>query len=478
MKKMNHTQVLIVGAGPVGLLLAAYLTKFGVAVRIIDKRQRDVSLRRAIAVSMASMNIFESLGIADEIVKQSRQVSNLTMYWEGNRLLNVNFKHLKTNYPYFVHIYQPQIEDILIDYLKDHNVVVERGIDFVSAVQDEQKVSAILEDNQTKCEFFTCDYLIGCDGGNSKVREAFGIGVEVESYDSYFVLADVNLDWKYEGKYQVHYFMNETGYLMVVPGPGEMHRVIGSFLGNDLPKEIDKKFIQNMVDDKGPGGIVIKNLDWHACAGFGHKIAKTGQVGRVFLAGDSYHLFSPVGGINMNIGLQDAQNLAWKLSCALKKQEDAKILDTYVQERGYVIEKVLQASKERTFIITHAPQMDQEGASAYLPGFYNRKHFKYELPLCFAGFDLAYPVDQILIKGQHHLLGKHIANLDWFANSAYSIIARSPVKCTQYSVKNYISSAVEEDMVYLVRPDNYIALVAPREKIDVELREYFKGAYG
>lgn len=380
---MSNDQVLIVGAGPIGLTLACLLLKKGVSVDIIDKRQQDTKLLRAIAVNMKTLNIFSELNIANDLIKVGKKVKSLTVSWKNRRLFQVKFSKQEFPYDYFLHIYQPQVEESLIHCLAKYHHCVKRGYELIGLQQTSDYVRAQIKDDSGKLYSKDYRYCIGCDGGQSKVREEADIQIKSELYGSHFMLADVYLEGDYLPQ-NTKWYVDENGYLMVVPGPGDRYRIIGS--GLEKPKqEMCLQEYQQLLIDKQITQFRIKQLEWQAIAPFGHRIAETPQNERVFLAGDAYHQFSPIGGINMNIGIEDAAMLAFKLVRVIKEKKSEYVLNEYQVERQKMVSDILHESKQRTLAITNPMQYGTIGKQ-YLPKMQNRKFLK-RLSFVFSGLD-------------------------------------------------------------------------------------------
>ena len=430
---------------PIGLTLACKLRCFGIDVDIIDKRQRNTELLRAIAVNMATISSLESIGVAEQLIEQGEQIDFLNLYWKQQHMMQVSFDG-QFPYDHFLHVYQPTTESLLIDRLAELGVSVKREVELIALKQSTSQVIATIrqEDDEVISQHY--DYCVGCDGGLSSVRDFAEIDVDVDQYGSYFMLADVHLDWSGAIE-QTHWFVGESGYLMIVPGPGGRHRLVASGLGQQ-PASMSLQDYQVLVDARGPGGITVTSLDWQAIAPFGHKIARTPRVGRVFLAGDAYHQFSPVGGINMNIGIADADNLAWKLAFVLNGQAADSLLESYTQERGDIVAQTLIDSRQRTAVITDPMSARLSEVKPYLPT--EGMHAPYELCLQFAGLDVEY------MPGMVHLSRKGLGQanqsnqFEWYCPREVHDNYQSFCTTQQIQLK-------EAADFILVRPDGFIA---------------------
>lgn len=466
MSSDTDVDVLIIGAGPVGLTLAAYLVKYGLTCVIIDKREPEKKLKRAIAVNTSSLLALDGLGLADKLIAKGEKIDNLTIYWQLKRLMNINYKYFKTPYPYFMHIYQPETESVLLNHLHEQGHDVERKLTLTDLSQDNNRVTATLVDELGQHKKVSAKYLVGCDGGNSAVRKLAHIELDQQWYGNHFELADVYLDWD-DRKKQTHYYVGPAGYLMIVPGPDDCHRVIISNPGTDCPDIITRDMIQSWVDERGPGNIQVKHVEWFASAPFGHKIARSGHLGRIFLAGDAYHQFSPVGGINMNIGIQDAVTLAWKLNFVIQGNATSRFLDSYELERRETINHILAESRKRTEQITSSTDFSSQDIASFLPKLANRNHMRVTLPKTFSGLNdymHASFIEPTYTNDTHHFqllasmqLKSHL--LDKIKTMNWPVVIKSTGK--------------HHDALFLVRPDGYIAKQITTDNLIQQLTSFF-----
>lgn len=387
MSKMN-SDILIVGAGPTGLTLACTLAKQGINCRIIDKRSTSSEISRAINISQPTLDIFKLLGIKEQFWSDGLKLDALIGYWNKRRLFKIDYRFTKMPYPYFFHLEQPKLEIYLNDLLHDLQQQVERRVELVDLTQDKHGVSVVLKHTDGVTEQAHFSYVIGCDGGHSMVRELLHIPCQQNNYSSYFILADAELNVE-QTHQKLYYMMSEQGYLIIAPLPENKHRLIASFKGTLLSKDkVDLSMVhfQKILDERGPGNMAITKISWVTSANFYHQLAVNAQDGRVFLAGDALHLFSPVGGTNMNTGIQDAYNLAQKIAFVKKGIHDDHFLMSYQSERLAVAKQIQGATAMATQLITRSACFPEE-EKKYFPMMENRKFLKHSLPQLFAGYD-------------------------------------------------------------------------------------------
>lgn len=378
--------ILIVGAGPTGLTLACALARKGIKCRIIDKRESSSIIPRAINISNPVLNIFENLNIGKSFWSDGLKLDELTAYWNKKRILNINYKYIETDHPYFFHLDQITVEKYLVDLLFSLNIKIEREVELINLFQKTEKVFALTKNSCGEAESDTYTYVIGCDGGNSAVRKFIGIPYQQQNYLSYFHLMDAEVEHNFREK-KLHYYLCEEGYLILAPLSEQKYRMIFSFKGNYPGEEridLNVRNFQQILDKRGQGNTYIKNKIWATSAGFYHKMAKTAKKDRVFLAGDALHQFSPVGGTNMNTGIQDAFNLAEKIIAVKNGLCNEEYLETYSVERMKVAEKILGVTSSVTNMLTRNKILPSE-ENKYLPMMKNRKFIKDTLPKLFSG---------------------------------------------------------------------------------------------
>ena len=330
---MTHTPVLIVGAGPTGLVLALSLKRQGIPVRIIEKNRGPGEASRAIAVHARTLEFYNQLGIADEIISKGIIAENMHFRGNGKEVAKLDLKNMGEGlsaYPYILSLPQDEHEKILGAELKKAGVEIEWGTELKSFTQNDNEVKAIISKGGTE-ETVTASYLSGCDGSRSKVREELGIGFPGGTYDDLFYVADVKLE-KDIGT-DLFTNMNAQGFHLVFPvRTSGMHRLIGL-----VPRELNSKEKIGFEDIRRKIEPLINNkvasVNWFSTYHVHHRVADNFKKGRSFLLGDAGHVHSPAGGQGMNTGIGDAMNLSWKLAQVLKEQAPASILDTYEEER-------------------------------------------------------------------------------------------------------------------------------------------------
>lgn len=346
----QHTSVLIVGAGPSGLMMAAQLLRYGVQPIIIDSKQGPTKHSKALAVQARTLEIYRQMGVIDTIIKGGKRADGVVFNQDGKETAALSLNNVgdgQTPFP-FVHLYQQsKNERLLLDYLTVNCCPVYWNTTLVSLEQNVEAVSVRLQTGDD-IRTITCNWLIGADGPHSLVRKQLQISFNGDTYQHQFYLADVKIGNEFGDK--VNLFLSKKGFAAVFPMPEKQaYRIVGK-----LPDGIDKKEDLTIeetlpyLNEITGKSIIIEKNNWFTTYRLHHRMADKFREGRCFLIGDAAHIHSPVGGQGMNTGLQDAYNLAWKLAGVVNKQHEDAILDSYAAERMPVAKDLLNTT-DRAF---------------------------------------------------------------------------------------------------------------------------------
>ncbi|WP_214320087.1 FAD-dependent monooxygenase [Nonomuraea sediminis] len=336
----SETSVLIVGAGPVGLTLAASLTAQGVDAVLVDKLAEGLNTSRAAVVHARTLEVLREVGIADELVERGIVVPRFTIRDHDKVLLTVDFGELPTDYPFTLLVPQDVTEELLLKRLEEVGGHVHRPLELAGVETDESGVTATMATGET----IRARYVVGADGMHSTLREHTGIGFTGDTYAQSFVLADMHLDQDFGAEVRLH--LTAEGVLVLAPLPGGRHRLVATV--EEAPHEPGLEYVQSLLDEY----VTVKDVVWSSRFRVHHRLADHYRAGRLFLAGDAAHVHSPAGGQGMNTGIQDAVNLAGKLVAVLEKGAPDSVLDEYEAERRPVAEEVVAFTHRITRIAT------------------------------------------------------------------------------------------------------------------------------
>jgi len=343
--------VLIIGAGPTGLMMASELTRLGVRCRIIDKTAEISPLSRALAIHARTLEIFENIGIADQFVSAGVKAHGASFYASGKRIAHLSFDNIESRYNFALMLPQDETESLLARHLENLGVKVERSTELAGLTHDAGRVTATLRLPVGRSEQCTCEYLIGCDGAHSLVRSSLNLPFEGLEYEETFALADVMVNSSLPDD-ELSGFASEKGLLFFFPITHGRYRLIAD-AGPAAAAHGDLTLadLQAIVDEHCGNDVRLHDPNWMTYFRIHRRQAASYRVGRVFLAGDAAHIHSPAGGQGMNTGLQDAYNLAWKLALTIKGAVQPAVLDSYSAERHAVGRRVLKSTDAMTRVM-------------------------------------------------------------------------------------------------------------------------------
>ncbi len=500
----SGTQVLIVGAGPTGLMLALGLAARGVRFRIVDKKAGPGEASRAMVVQARTLEFYRQLGFAEAVVAEGIRIERLHIRKHGKEAAAIDIKDIGTGispYPFVLGYPQDDHERFLVGRLRKLGFEVEWNTALDSLTQDAAGVRATLASGET----VEIDYLCGCDGARSVVRESLQLGFPGGTYAHMFYVADV----KVAGPFQVDLSMNldAEGFVLVLPVRSRgVQRLIG-VVPEALSARDDLSFDDIRVRVEQLSGVRVEELNWFSSYRVHHRVADRFRAGRCFVAGDAGHVHSPVGGQGMNTGIGDAFNLAWKLADVLAGHAGASLLDTYETER-IAFARSLVATTDRAFqnviglgigsrmlrgwIVPHVmptlvrfktlrrlmfdlvSQVRIEyRASALSEGSAGKVHGGDRLPWV----DIARDGDNFA----------PLRSLDWQVHVYGDLQPALRDECTRHDLAAHAfpwrpqagTAGLQRDAVYLVRPDGYVAWASgqqdPAALVDYLRRKALRG---
>ena len=335
---VSHTQVLVVGAGPVGVFMAAELCRHGVSCRIIDMNEGPRDNARASVIQPRSLEILGALGIVDGFLDAGVICPDVVITTPDLKpLRTVSSDALDSPFPFSLSIEQSKTERLLLRHLARFGLEVERRVSLRHFVPDDSGVTAVLDHHDRSEETVRCQYLVGCDGAHSTVRHTLGVAFEGETKTDVFAIAEARLDWHVSlPSNQIRFFVSDAGQIFYGPfaegrclfsadyhlSPGEL----------SPPAEPSLEDLETILATRTPGA-TLREVYWKDFFHVNIRQAARYSIGRVFLAGDAAHVQSPAGGQGMNTGMQDAFNLGWKLGLALKGDAPPNLLESYHPER-------------------------------------------------------------------------------------------------------------------------------------------------
>ena len=349
------TPVLIVGAGPTGLLLALWLARLGVRPRIVDKSAQPGTTSRALVVHPRTLEYYRQLGIAERAIARGLPFAAVNLWVHGERKAHLDLSCIGAGlspYPSMLILAQDAHEAFLAEELEGLGIVVERGTELAGFTMRADGVTATLRGPQGESTC-ACAWLAGCDGAHSIVRETLALGFPGGTYEHLFYVADIHGSGPVVNG-ELNVALDESDFLAVFPLPGEGNaRLVGTVKEASEEKrrqlgwdDVSRPILEHMRLD-------VARVNWFSTYRVHHRVVEHFRAGRAFLLGDAAHIHSPVGAQGMNTGLGDAANLAWKLAAVLGGRAPESLLDSYEPER-IAFARTLVATTDRAFtFVTH-----------------------------------------------------------------------------------------------------------------------------
>lgn len=324
--------VIIVGAGPTGLMLAGDLAAAGVDVRVLEKRAQESNLTRAFALHARTLELFDMRGIAAEIVEQGFQVPEVRPTI-GSRAAVLDLRHPESRFPYVLIIQQARTESLLQRRAEELGVVIQRGVEVTGLRQDSEGVDLQVRTADGEGSERAA-YVVGADGAHSAVRSLLGVGFSGRDYDTRILLADIRLDRKLPPA--INPFIGADGVALLPPyGDGWYRATVWDRTqqGSPVDEPVTLAELNEALGRITAGEVAASEMRWSTRFLSQRRQAEHYRVGRVLLAGDAAHVHSPLGAMGMNTGIQDAVNLAWKLAAVQQQWAPPWLLDSYESER-------------------------------------------------------------------------------------------------------------------------------------------------
>lgn len=493
--------VLIVGAGPTGLVLALWLTKQGIRVRIVDKNDGPGTASRAMIVQARTLELYRQLDIADVVVAAGYTNFVINIWVGGKKRTHLSFNDAGTKitpYPFMLVYPQDRHERLLSDRLQELGVTVERSTEFVDFIDKGEHIVARLRDTSGTEFHVKARYLVGCDGASSTIRNQIGSGYPGGTYDKMFYVADVQLKGA-TANGETHLALDKADFMASLSydstGKARLIGIVGALdeaTGKKLTfEDVAHTAIANMK-------LEIEHVSWFSTYRVHHRVTDHYRHGRVFLAGDAAHVHSPAGGQGMNTGIGDAINLAWKLASVIRNEAPDSLLDSYEAERrAFAIKLVDTTDKIFSFITSDGHFADFVRtciAPIFVPAAYHFKSVREFMFRLISQTQISYR-DCNLNEGKVGRVHSgdrlpwvrigDVDNYDSLSNINWQLHVYGEVPddlgrwCIQHGIalhvfiwsQEYGEAGLERGAAYLLRPDTYIAF-ADKSASTVAIEKY------
>jgi 2-polyprenyl-6-methoxyphenol hydroxylase-like FAD-dependent oxidoreductase len=485
---MAQTDVLIVGAGPTGLVLALWLTKLGVKVRIIDKTAEPGATSRALAVQARTLELYRQLDLTAAVIAEGHQVPAVNLWVKGEAAARLSFESVGsrlTPYP-FLHIFpQDQHERLLIERLQALGIAVERRTELVRFTDEGNSITARLRGPDGQEHECKASYIAGCDGARSIVRDIIGTGFPGGTYRQIFYVADVEAAGPALNG-ELHVDLDEADFLGVFPLAGQGRaRLIGT-VRDERADRADSLTFEDISDRAITHlKVQVTKVNWFSTYHVHHRVTQHFRKGRAFLLGDAAHIHSPAGGQGMNTGIGDAINLAWKLAAVVAGRASDALLDSYEAERiGFARRLVATTDRVFSFATSQGKIADflrTRLAPILIPravAFEPVREFMFrtvsQIKLNYRGGPLSCGLAGHVHGGDRLPWAPAdgadnfapLATMDWQVHVYGSASAELAAWCAARDVplhvfgwrSEYEKAGLARDALYLLRPDTYVAL--------------------
>jgi 2-polyprenyl-6-methoxyphenol hydroxylase-like FAD-dependent oxidoreductase len=473
-----NSNVLIAGAGPVGLAMAADLARYGVSVRLVEKSPERTDKSKALVLWSRTLELMDRMECTAPFLTTGKKVVAVNVTAGKELITQVTVDGVKTPHPYALMMPQCDTEELLGDFVTSLGVKIERNIELTDFVASANGVTSTLRRLDGTEETFESGWLIGSDGAHSTVRHKLGMQFAGETMPSSWVIADIHLS-DVPNPEEILISWHAEGILAVFPILGSRYRVIADSGLADAgvsPRNPTMEDVQTILDARGPGGITVSDPIWLTRFTINERKVSNYRSGRVFLMGDAAHIHSPAGGQGMNTGIQDAFNLAWKLAMVSRGLGDEEtLLGSYSAERSPIADDVLKGAGRITEVALMRGDFKQAVRNRITSFVFGLSPVKKKMADVLTEVSIGYPRsplnagceyagggpkegERAPVDVDHPCVGagdtpRFVLYADDGDGEGFALIAK-------YSnlLETSLRAPFEQDGLWLVRPDGYVAL--------------------
>ncbi|QII04486.1 NAD-binding protein [Rhodococcoides fascians A25f] len=447
---MNHSDVIVVGAGPAGCMLAGELARAGRSVTVLEKHDAPSPLSRAFGVHARTLEVLDSRGLAEDLLTTGAHASGLKL-WNG---LSLDLGVLPSQFPYLLVTPQTNVDSRLEEYARASGARILRGVTVTGLEQDADGVVVRGRAADGSAQEWTASYAAGTDGVHSIVRTSIGLDFPGKELLRSIMLADVRLTDPPNGLINIG--AGKDCFAFVAPFGDGWFRVIACDRTDtaDVAASVDETRLRDVVRRAIGTDYGWTDVRWSSRFSCDERQVRRYRVGRVFLAGDAAHVHSPAGGQGMNTGIQDAMNLGWKLAAVLGGA-DQKILDTYHDERHPVGKLVLRSSGATIRMLLLRSVVAQKLRNIVSARVLRRQRAVGKIAGMFSGVGISYA----RTRGDHALVGTRAVRIPLNQGTvtdrlrAHDFLLIGESDCSTAG----IARRTDGGPAVLVRPDGYIA---------------------
>lgn len=456
------TDVLIVGAGPVGLFLANECHRRGLRYRIVEARAAQSEHSKALAIFPRTLEIFDMAGVVAPFLEAANRATSVVVMAHGRTLARMPFAPQDSPYPFIAMVPQNVTEQLLVEHLQRNGGGVEYETAFVTAAQHDDHVHVTLDRKGLRTELRAA-FVVGRDGAHSTVRHALNLSFEGAEYHDLFLLADVETNDALPAD-QLQLCPHEQGPVAIFPMSASRRRIVAMVQApqGDAPS---LELVQDLLRQRAPAGIEARTLYWSSYFHIHHRHVAQLRERRMFVAGDAAHIHSPFGGQGMNTGLQDVWNLAWKLDLVLHGHGNERLLDSYGAERLPVIKEVVAMTDLMTKAMGTPSKLAQALRDAVIPMVSRLAPFQHAFVQRLSELGIHYSGSPIIdgsgaryfddsLRGGHGNRSRFLLMVDSHTEPATIEAARQLADANDELVELRLT---RHPGVSLIRPDGYIA---------------------
>lgn len=501
---MKQYDVIIVGAGPTGLMAAVQLARYGINFLIIDSKSGPTEQSRAIVMTARSMEVYQQLGISDTAIEQGRFIQQMAIYVKGKEKANAQigeFGKGKTDFSYMLAFEQSRNEKLLFEKLRSYGQTVSWDTELLRLTKQNDLFEVDVKQLNSE-EKITAKYIIGCDGARSVVRHSFDFSFKGGTYENKFYVADTVLKWDRDPNTLVLCPSRKNFCGFFPMGGSNSHRIVGSIPKSLIDKEdINFADMESAIKEAVVFPLEIEKMNWFSIYKLHHRSVQKFNDGNCFLAGDAAHIHSPAGGQGMNTGLQDAYNLTWKLALVIKGVANEKLLSSYNEERLPFAKWLLKYTDRAFSIMTSTNLFISWLRNTVIPLFVKlflgkpavksrifnsvsqlqwsykdcslSKNSSSQKLKFTAGDRLPYILLGQEKQSVYKLLTAPVFHLLVIGAAKPVLQPNEMIKIIELGIEEWKEKGVTKPLFILVRPDNYIGLIAD-EMNDSILRNYLQ----
>jgi 2-polyprenyl-6-methoxyphenol hydroxylase-like FAD-dependent oxidoreductase len=451
---VDTVDVVVVGAGPTGLMLACELALGGVAVRVLEERASTPNITRAFAVHARTLELLDARGMAADLIPRGVAVYEIAP--PGGTTLDL--RDLPGRYAMLLIVPQSGTEQVLESRAGELGVPIIRGAEVVALSQDGDGVTVECADG----EAIRAKFVVGCDGAHSTIRDLVGIDFVGKQYETHILLADVALA-RAPGD-TLTGVTNERGVVLMIPfGDGWFRAIAWDRLREQAPlsepvtlDEIRDSFVRIAGEDFG-----MTDMRWSSRFLSERRQARHYRAGRAFIAGDAAHVHSPLGGQGMNTGIGDAMNLGWKLVAAVNGTAPPGLLDSYETERHPVGAAVLRTTDAFNQVVLGGSRIQRIARNIVIGTLTRVPRTRRLMREFLSGIGIAYAHQ----RGDNPLVGRRMPDIDCNGKRVYELlregkfvlVTATPVEIGRSDIVHVVGRHPELPEAVLVRPDSYVA---------------------